>query len=368
MRRLMTAVGFVLCALLWCCASVDSELNYRFITHEPGAIDLWPCFAPDGKTILFSRSMDKGRTWELLVVRASGGEPRRLAAAPLPVSATRANWSKANGLIAFTGEASAGGTSLWLIHSDGSEPRRIEATGLSDRVFYPSWYPTGERLALVDFGGGEGGVVKQVDLAGDAATPLTSRHEVLAGMPRVSPDGNWIVFAGQENRGQAYDQTKNTIWLRDDSGKLHALDSKQGRAPAWSADGEWLAFESDRDSPEHLYAIFIARRTGGAMTRITPHALNANHPAWSPDGKLVVLSGQHPDDRDSTCGLKCPRGLVIVDVRGLRPGRNAPRPEDDGQPAATSSSSGLKASRATSSSRSTRNARASDSAHSGSRK
>jgi Tol biopolymer transport system component len=325
MRHATMAV-FALCSLLWCCTvpvtNVDSTpaepaFQYRFITHAPGAIDLWPCFAPDGRTILFSRTMDKGRTWDLFVVPVSGGEPRRFSAAPLPVSATRANWSQDNGLIAFTGETPGGGTSLWLINSDGTEPRRMQASGLSDGVYYPSWYPAGKRLALVDFSGGEGGVLRQVGLAGDAATPLTNRQQVLAGMPRVSPDGRWIAFAGQENRGQTYDQEKNSIWLRDDAGKLHVLDAKQGRAPAWSPDGQWLAFESERGSLEHLYAIFIARRTGGATTQITPHAIHANHPAWSPDGKLVVLSGLLPDNQDSACGRECPRGLVIAEIPKL---------------------------------------------------
>jgi Tol biopolymer transport system component len=314
---------FALCTLLWNCAGpmamlepavTESAFRYHFITQVPGAIDLWPCFAPDGRTVLFSRSMDQGRTFELFLIPASGGEPRRLSAASLPVSATRANWSQDNGLIAFTGETSAGGATLWVINTDGSEPRQVQASGLSDGVYYPSWYPAGKRLALVDFGGGEGGVVRQVDLAGEAATPLTGREQVLAGMPRVSPDGKWIAFAGQENRGQTYDQTKNTIWLRDDTGELRQLDPKQGRAPSWSADGEWVAFESDRASLEHFYAIFIARRDGGGTTQITPPVLDAYHPAWSPDGKLVVLSGRLPDNQGSGCGRECPRGLVIAEV------------------------------------------------------
>jgi Tol biopolymer transport system component len=232
----------------------------------------------------------------------------------LPVSATRANWSRSNGLIAFTGQASAGGASVWLINADGSKPRQVQISGLTGDLFYPSWYPNGKRLAVVDFGGGDGGVVRQVDLGAAAATALTSREEVLAGMPRVSPDGRWIAFAGQENRGQTYDQTKNSIWLRDDAGRLRVLDPKQGRAPAWSPDGEWLAFESDRDSREHLYGIFIEQRNGTTITQITPQALDANHPSWSPDGRFIVAAGRLPDNQDSSCALECARGIVIVSV------------------------------------------------------
>jgi Tol biopolymer transport system component len=169
-------------------------------------------------------------------------------------------------------------------------------------------------LAVVDFEGGEGGVVQAVDLVLNEATPLTSRTEVLAGMPRVSPDGGSVVFAGQDNHGQTYDQTKNSIWLRDSTGKLRMLDAKQGRAPSWSSDGEWVIFESNRASAEHRYAIFIARRNGSAITQITPHVLDAYHPTWSPDAKRVVASGRSPYDQDSTCGRECPRGLFMVDV------------------------------------------------------
>ena len=66
----------------------------RFITSDPGATDEWPCFSPDGKTVLFSRTTDGGKHWELFVVPAAGGAARPLTNAPLPVSATRPDWSK----------------------------------------------------------------------------------------------------------------------------------------------------------------------------------------------------------------------------------------------------------------------------------
>ena len=137
--RCMTRV-VALCSLLWSSTTAvggSSPFRYHFVTQEAGAIDLWPCFSPDGKTILFSRSMDKGRTWDLFVVPAAGGAPRRFPAVPLSVSATRANWSTTNGLIAFTGARAGNGNAIWLIRSDGSEPREISSS--PERKFYLAW-------------------------------------------------------------------------------------------------------------------------------------------------------------------------------------------------------------------------------------
>ncbi len=74
----------------------------RFLTNSgDGTVDYWPCFSPDGKTVLFSRSVDKGRSLSLWKIAASGGAAEAFAA--LPVTATRAAWSAKNNLIAFTG-------------------------------------------------------------------------------------------------------------------------------------------------------------------------------------------------------------------------------------------------------------------------
>lgn len=283
------------------------ESKYRFLTADPNARDYWPCFSPDSKTVLFSRSTDQGKTWELFVILSSGGQARRLSADRLPVSANRPNWSAKNNLIAFTGESADGGASVWLINGDGTQPRQIAPSGLSNRVFYPSWYPDGNRLAVVDRGAGGGGVIKQIDLKNRTATPLTDPQQVLAGMPSVSPDGRWVAFAGQKNQGQAYDQTKNSIWLIGDAGKPQLLEPDQGRTPTWSPDGRSLAFESDRGDLNHLYAVFIINRSGNGLKQVTPYELNANHPVWSPDGKLLVFSARHSESQDAT-------GIAIIEA------------------------------------------------------
>jgi Tol biopolymer transport system component len=113
-------------------------------------------------------------------------------------------------------------------------------------------------------------------------------------MPSVSPDGKWIAFAGQKNTGQKYDQTKNSIWLVDDSGIARTVESTpgQGRAPTWSPDGKILAFESTRASLIGQYAIFLINRDGTGLIQVTDPALNADHPVWSPDGRRLAFSAR----------------------------------------------------------------------------
>jgi Tol biopolymer transport system component len=274
----------------------------RFLTG--GVNDLWPCFSPDGTRILFSREV--GDTWELYLVPAAGGAAVKFAATALPVAATRANWSRRSSVIAFTGTSAHGKSKVWRIDPEGSSAHELELAGLSDKVFYPSWYPDGEQIAVMD---AASYTIKRVDLPKGGITTLTDPARVYTGMPSVSPDGQWIVFAGQQNRRQPYDQTKNLIWLVGGSGEPRMVESKenQGRAPTWSPSGERILFESNRASSAGRYAIFVINRDGTGITQLTDPALNADHPVWSPDGAHVAFSA------DDATQLGAGRSIGIID-------------------------------------------------------
>ena len=124
------------------------------------------------------------------------------------------------------------------------------------------------------------------------AIAVTNPKQVLSGKAVVSPDGNSIAFAGQKNTGQEYDQAKNSIWTVDDSGVARNVESKpgQGRAPSWSPNAKELAFESKRGSIRGAYAIFTINRDGTWLIQVTNHDLDAQHPAWSADGRQLVFS------------------------------------------------------------------------------
>jgi Tol biopolymer transport system component len=281
----------------------------RFLTS--GNVDLWPSFSSDGGQVLFTRGDGADATFWLVPV--AGGQPRPFSSSPMPVAATRPNWSTQNNRIVFTGIANGHGQ-VWLIEADGSNARRVMAAGLSDAVFYPSWYPDGNMVAVMD---AQDFVIKKIDLTRGFAVPLTQQAQVMTGMPSVSPDGKAIAFAGQENRGQHYDQTKNSIWLIDATGVARPLESTpaQGRAPTWSPDGRRLAFESNRASLLGLYAIFLINRDGTGLVQVTDSSLNADHPVWSPDDRRLAFSAR-------PFSLQKGRGIAIIDL----PGAYSPEP------------------------------------------
>jgi Tol biopolymer transport system component len=271
-----------------------------------GTMDYWPCFSPDGTRVLFSRTFDNGKTWKLFVVPVSGGTAQPFA--ELPVSATRASWSASTNRIVFNGDAPDGkGSGIWMVRGDGGDPHAITTKGMAAPT-YPSWFPDGRSIG---FGDAARNILYRMNLAEGVPIAITSEQEVLTGMSSVAPDGKSIAFAGQKNTGQVYMQQNNQIWLVDMGGATRALEAQplQGRTPAWSPDGERLAFESSRVSPDGLYAAFLINRDGSGLTQVTDHARNASHPVFSPDGsKLVFAFGDPASGSTSIAVVPLPRG------------------------------------------------------------
>src|SRR3989475_1110851 len=104
--------------------------------------------------------------------------------------------------------------------------------------------------------------------------------------PSLSPDGKSFVYAGHASGNwDIYLQRvggKNPINLTKDS---PADDTH----PAFSPDGERIAFRSERDGG----GIFLMGATGESVKRLTNFGFN---PAWSPDGKEIACADEGPLD------------------------------------------------------------------------
>ena len=60
-------------------------------------------------------------------------------------------------------------------------------------------------------------------------------------------------------------------------------------APAWSPNGNKLAFEAYRDGQAEVYVI---NATGSAVTRLTNNSAYDGTPAWSPDGSKIAFTSK----------------------------------------------------------------------------
>jgi serine/threonine protein kinase/Tol biopolymer transport system component len=103
--------------------------------------------------------------------------------------------------------------------------------------------------------------------------------------PRISPDGTRVVFGREDSKG-------SNVWIYDLSGTSSMRQLTFGgknRDPVWSADGQRVAFQSDREKD---LAIFWQRADGsGTAERLTkPDPEEAHVPdSWSADGKTLLV-------------------------------------------------------------------------------
>ena len=65
--------------------------------------------------------------------------------------------------------------------------------------------------------------------------------------------------------------------------KSPAIDT----TPAYSPDGKFITFASDRDSGQKIYVMYA---DGSSVARITPDSGSYSKPVWSPDGKLIAFT------------------------------------------------------------------------------
>lgn len=107
------------------------------------------------------------------------------------------------------------------------------------------------------------------------------------GAPVISPDGRQVVFTIRETNWEenAYE---TELWLGG-SGALRQLTNskKSSLQPAWSPDGAWLAFISDRDGKRQLYRIALA---GGEAEQLTSGDEGVANFAWSPKGSQIAFT------------------------------------------------------------------------------
>ena len=122
----------------------------------------------------------------------------------------------------------------------------------------------------------------------------------------LSPDGTQLAFVSTREGGSTnvWILDIKTRTLRDLTGHLPFTPGKLHShfRPAWSPDGRWLAFSSDRDTQfedhkfpapgwEHIQrsSVYAIRADGSGLRRLSNGDEFAGSPQWSPDGQQVIF-------------------------------------------------------------------------------
>jgi len=321
--------------------------NVRRLTDDPEA-DVWPAWSPDGASIAFMSKRDGD--WEIYVMDADGANPRRLTTeagddrAPawspdgihLLFSSDRAGnddiymmtvdgsqviqltddpagdiqpaWSPDGRQILFASERS-GDWEIYLMQADGSGVQRLTNNSAPD--FEPSWSPDGETIVWHAGWNNMNEEIFAMNADGSDLRRLTN-HPANDTSARVRPIAATAVAFG----GEPVDGDLAAI-LRTDAPKPRlsvavtrvsvASDGAEANAhsrfPAVSADGRYVAFESEAgnlvaDDTNGVSDIFVHDRETGETERVSvasggAEANGASHaPAISADGRYVVFESQ----------------------------------------------------------------------------
>jgi Tol biopolymer transport system component len=171
-------------------------------------------------------------------------------------------------------------------------------------------------LGFVLVAGGSAAVWKWRPLIEGPAAPLRPEFLQLTSQPGVewfpslSPDGTWIVYAGDgASRRHIYLQSVSGQTPLDISGSDSADDDDQ---PAFSPDGERIAFRSTRLGG----GLFVMGRTGEAVRRVATAGFN---PAWSPDGSRLAYTSERMELYPQNSAFRSE--LWIVDLRSEQTSR-----------------------------------------------
>ena len=294
------------------------DTNPRKVSDKADVI--FPVWSPDKTRIAFYGGGEPG-PFELFVIDPDGLNLLQLTAIGIEEGALPPSWSPDGTRIAFFGVRKLSDSSfisdvLHIVDADGSRLQRI-----GDRVSYAEWSPDGSRIAFdqVEFlgDGSFRGNVFLIDANGSNVRRLTTggsdylvgwlpnglalgrdrpnwnsfeitlvdedgsliRH--LLDLPKdefiysVSPNGERFLLARMAGNGGELSvidvDGANRIRLTDDYEVSHTS------WPVWSPDGTMIAYISDQDGDDEVYAV---RADGADLRQLTRNEVQEGIGSW----------------------------------------------------------------------------------------
>jgi serine/threonine protein kinase len=270
----------------WRAPQPADPLRAVALTTLPGE-ERYPSFSPDGNQVAFTWTGPKQDNSDIYVQMIGSGSPLRLTTDPL--SDSNPVWSPDGRWIAFLRKLpQAGKSELRLVPPLGGPERKLaDILMREDQPWSPrhlAWCPDGACLVVTDSPGeGKSDALFVISLETAEKRQLTNPQPPLPGdtNPAVSPDGRSLVFQRTVSSG---------------AGELY-----------------WLPLGAGLTA-------------GGEPKRLTLATLNAQHPAWMPDGKEIIFSARGGLWRLAVPGESPPARLPFMGEDGIMPVVSRPQP------------------------------------------
>ncbi|MBC2667262.1 PD40 domain-containing protein [Novosphingobium flavum] len=224
---------------------------------------------------------------------------------------------------------------LYVANADGSGEHKLLSA--SDFDYAARYSQDGQWIVFTSERTGRGqSDIYRVKADGTALERLTDDPGV-DDQASLSPDNRYVAF--MSDRGASH---RANIWVLDL--KTRKLTNLTGAAaiqgdpakpdgfyrPAWSPDGQWIAFTSDRNTEwkshdkgaawEHLQelAVYVVRPDGTGLKRLTAEGVTTGSPKWSADGKSIIAYQGETEvswlSRVDQLSMKATTQIVSVDV------------------------------------------------------
>lgn len=234
---------------------------------------------------------------EVFVMAADGSNPR-------PATANRSinnfpGWSPDGQAIVYTSYRQDNRPMLFLSTRGQGRPGRLLRRLGGDRgEFRGVFSPRGDRLAVVLAAEGGSADLFTVQPDGSGLTRITDDRAIDIS-PAWSPDGQRLAFVS-DRAGSPQ------IYLSDLNGgppRRLTFQGSYNTHPAWSPDGRWIAYET---RVEGQFDIWLIDPEGEVNLPLITHPRSDESPTWAPNSRKLAFSSRRRGRAD----------IYVVDVNG----------------------------------------------------